>query len=158
MANEQVKVQSRYDSFSLVTGSARKLHTFSPTMDLMRQVKHNLEQTAFHNWTTSLELINSASDDTGTAQGYLHDVLVSSHVPSQITRKKQRGWILGVHGGDILVYTFRMDFFFGFLLASRWMEFSLKHNRNQHEWSALGRPSFWQGRRTFSTTAIHIIL
>ena len=49
MANEQVKVQSRYDSFSLVTGSARKLHTFSPTMDLMRQVKHNLEQTAFHN-------------------------------------------------------------------------------------------------------------
>ena len=38
MANAQVKVQSRYDSFSFDSVTAIKLHTFSPTMDLMRQV------------------------------------------------------------------------------------------------------------------------
>ena len=109
MANAQVKVQSRYDSFSLDTVTAIKLHTFSPTMDLMRQV---ITKTGADRILPQLHHFPA----TGSAQCHLHNVLVSSHVPSQITRKTTEGVkiTLGVQGGDILVDTVRMDFFWFF--------------------------------------------
>lgn len=102
---EYTSESSGHDSFSLVIGNARKLHTFSPTMGLMRQVNkqelNSLPQLRASGSRLPGRMIRA--DDTGTEQCPLHEKLVSSHVPSQISRKT-RGVKISVYTEGLSLY------------------------------------------------------